>query len=224
MSGGELAPLPQPLHFAVERVDGAVEPRGRARGRRTPAPLLGVGEGGRTARIKELARQARGASCRSSTALGAGHGPGLVTDAVRISLDSGTSRPPASQTTIARLRRSFSPTRHLANNTVAPTHVSSVGVAGESAAMSVWFGLHAFACRGWLGVGGVCKRGRGCPKYACWPVLWSLAGAGIDWGVAKLVRHWVLIPACAGSSPATPATAPGRQGRRFPRGFARPYS
>ena len=26
-----------------------------------------------------------------------------------------------------------------------------------------------------------------------------------DWGVAKLVRHKVLILACAGSSPATPA-------------------
>ena len=25
------------------------------------------------------------------------------------------------------------------------------------------------------------------------------------WGIAKLVRHWILNPACVGSSPATPA-------------------
>ena len=30
-TGRELAALPQSLYFAVERVDGAVEPRGRAR-------------------------------------------------------------------------------------------------------------------------------------------------------------------------------------------------
>ena len=31
ISGGELAPLPQSLYFAIERVDGAIEPRGRTR-------------------------------------------------------------------------------------------------------------------------------------------------------------------------------------------------
>ena len=77
------------------------------------------------------ASRARARFCRSSTARG-GHSPGLATDAVRISLWSGTSRPPFIQTITAGVRTAFSP-----NHTIGQL-ISCFRVAGNAGHDRLW--------------------------------------------------------------------------------------
>lgn len=47
------------------------------------------------------------------------------------------------------------------------------------------------------------------------PIIVNVDSNACQWGIAKLVRHGILNPACVGSSPATPATQITPHLRRF---------